>query len=143
MKKLFRFQFFASQIQINRGAFAGFRPYAVAQVIADPFAQIKTESACFFIRPAVQTGVAAFKYSGQIFGRDADAGVLYAKYTRCFHGNSDFAAGGRVFYGVGKDLLNHKQKPFFVRKRRKWCFFIFQFQFFLNELTGKMPKRLF
>ena len=69
----------------------------MSQIGTDPLAEVKTETACFFIRSAGKAGITPLKNTWEIFGRDPNSGILNTQNSRLINGNRD-AAGRCVFY---------------------------------------------
>ena len=72
----------------------------MAQVCADPFAKVETDSARFFVGTAVASCIAFFKDARQILRRDPDAGVFDTQRLRLFFINSN-SPGRRIFQCIG------------------------------------------
>ena len=86
----------------------------MAQIVTDPPAQVQSQTAGFLVGSAVAAGIALFKNPGQILRADADARIPNAQGGGFLQLNG-YGSPERVFHGVGENLLQHKQQPFFIR----------------------------
>ena len=104
----------------------------MAQVCADPSAEVKTDPTGLFISAAVASCIAFFKDARQILRRDPDAGIFDTQRLRLFFINSN-RSGRRIFQCIGEYLTDDEEEPFFIRKNLQLQRLIDQAQLFSNE----------
>ena len=115
-KKLFRYKLFLieSQRYYRPAVRCGIGADVDFQIIADTFAKIQPDAGCLFVASAVISRKAVFENTRQVLFCYSDAGVLYAKNIFRFNIYFDGSVLGGFQCG-GKQLLNDKGQPFFIR----------------------------
>ena len=113
----------------------------MVQPVADQAAEVQPDAGGFLVPPAVVPGEALFKYPGLVLLPDADA-VVGDDHRGAVAINADLTAGGRVFQGIGEDLLHHEQQPLLIGQNGLPCLLKIQGDLFENEHPGEFPHRL-
>ena len=127
----------------------------MAEICADPPAQVEPDAARFHIDPPDSPGISLLENPRQILRRDADPGVADQEEGAGFRilCSGDFGSVGtfgslrldrndpsrtRVFLCVGKHLLDHEKQPLFVGGDRLTGWIVCKTDFSPNKLTGKL-----
>ena len=137
---LFQPQFPAAQVDADDRPLIGDRlgGDGVAQILADPPAEIEPQAAGPLVPPAVAPGVALFKDPGQVLRGDAHASVPDAEGLGILQVDGNTPLPG-VFQGVGENLLHHEGEPLLVGEDGGLQGGIVQTQAAANELPGEPP----
>lgn len=81
----------------------------------------------------VVTCKSTFKDSRQIFRCDTDSGVRDGQNLRVRINRNRNLTGSCVFEGIGQQLFQNEEQPFFIGKDDAVCSFVRKPDFFLNE----------